>query len=68
MHASCSRAQAFSPAAMDYKPPTDDRLKAKAAIVRNALVCNATVPRFFGTKLAARDASLTGRAQRSPSI
>jgi hypothetical protein len=26
------------------------------------------VPRFFGTKLAARDASLTGRAQRSPSI
>ena len=35
---------------MNYKPHTADRLKAKAAILRNAFVCNATVPRTRSTE------------------
>ena len=60
-------AQAFSPAAMSYRPPKHEKLKAKAVQLQ-ALVCNATVPRTRDTELREQRASMSNLVHRAPSI
>ena len=59
--------QAFSPAAMNYRP-LPDKLKAKAAVLQKAFVCNATVPRTRSTELPAGRTTPPELAHRLPSV
>ena len=59
--------QAFSPAAMNYKP-LHDKLKAKAAVLQNAFVCNATAPRTRSSELPTSGPSSSNMAHRMPSM